>query len=122
MKEYTTIEALRMLTENPKLVFEDTNCEGRIGYLSTGFEIAWLNYNGKYREEIALNDTFLNHKWILASHPVSFMEAINSRKYIKGEGWGTYHPLSTVFSILSSERDVKTMCDVINGKWYIEEE
>ena len=124
MKEYTTLEALKALMENTKLVFEDIhNGKGtRIGHPQGFDDIAWLYLEGTWKADIIISRDFLNRKWTIAEQPVSFMEAISSRKYIKAEGWGTYHPLSTVFSILSSERDAKTMCDVINGKWYIEEE
>lgn len=129
MKEYTTLEALKALMENTKLVFEDIhNGKGtRIGHPQGFDDIAWLYLEGTWKADIIISRDFLNRKWTIAEQPVSFMEAINSGKRIKAESWNGrigYEPIEVVFSILSSDSytDLQTMFNAINGNWYIKEE
>ena len=125
MKEYTTLEALKALTENPKLVFYNVNCHNRMGFDTSVDVIGWLDDDGgSYEGDIPLCGTFLKYKWTIAEQPVSFMEAANSKEQIKAEGWLGYEPIGVALSILSSNSyaDLQTMLNTINGKWYIKEE
>ena len=121
MKEYTTLEALKKLSENPELVFciVRDGKRSRIGYPKDCSGISWISEDGTYESDIELNEIFLNQKWTIAKQPVSFMEAINSGKRIKAEGQEDYQPVSKALWILSNSFiSVK----LINGKWYIKEE
>ena len=123
MKEYTTLEALKALTENPELVFDDTKCKDRFGISTSSGFITWLDNNKNYEGDIHLCNAFLKRKWILADQPpVSFMEAIKSGKKIKAERGGEYKTVLNVFEILSSYADLQSMLNVVNGNWYIKEE
>lgn len=77
MKTYRTWEALKMLTENRNLKFKSSSN----GILKRVHDVPKVNdYSGN--KELLL---YLTTDWTLVQEPVTFMEAINSKKRIKPE-------------------------------------
>ena len=59
----------------------------------------------------------LNEEWELVREPVTFMEAVNSRKRIKPDGWKEFESLIEIFGYLQV---ASSPLASINGKWFIE--
>jgi len=60
-------------------------------------------------------------EWELVQEPVTFMEAVNSRKDIKSEYWSEYHCSSKTFSNLAI-LDSDDIANTVNGQWFIKED
>jgi len=95
-----TLSAIKLLLENNNL--KATIC--------------WLDKNGKYYNDIVINNYTLEMKWELIKEPVDFMTAINSGKKIKGKGFVEYHFPNWYFGT-EDALDLEN----INGNWYIED-
>lgn len=70
-------------------------------------------------EEVKLSRISVTREWNLIKKPVTFMEAINSGKYIKNKFSG-YKSIPKMIDMLSSY-DGDTAISAINGDWYIED-
>jgi hypothetical protein len=127
MKKYNTIEAIAMLEENPKLRFK-TSLNNIMAKKEDG--IVWeANSCGK-EEIVELNHLVLANKWTLIQQPIPFLEAVQA--YAEGktiisetEGIGTekYKMIRSDSSPMESVEGAGiTACEILEGKWYIEEE
>ena len=113
MKTYKTWEAIKMLTENPKLKLES----------STGSEITVVNNFCEIQDVKNIGNLriYTDEEWHLVQQPVAFMEAANSGRRIKHESWEYYHNLSIVIDKINN-RSQERQLELLNGKWYVEEE
>jgi hypothetical protein len=130
MKTYKTWQAIKMLSENPKLVFKSNSGLYKPITLELdkgGFiEISYLDLRSSIKSDF---------EWILVQQPVSFIEAVeayskgktiycefNSRKYI-------YEPDVIKKCIVAEEGYVVeddtessiSTGEILQGKWFIEE-
>ncbi|PRR85529.1 hypothetical protein [Clostridium luticellarii] len=127
MKKYTLLEALNMLKQDHDLVFkivpEKNPCTQTIS--SSVFKNVIVDCQGCQGQNGCCSLQF-SDTWILEPRPVSFMEAIKSKKKIRVE-----HPLlNTEYFVLDDMLDKlcrtflnKDIIDILtNGKWYIKED
>lgn len=125
MKTYATWEVIKMLTENNYLKFRILNkkvCTQTISInIYKNLITSCKGCNGEKSCGLSTDD-----KWVLVQEPVSFMEAIKSKKKIRVE-----HPLlNTEYFVLDDMLDKlcrtflnKDIIDILtNGKWYIKED
>lgn len=134
MKKYKTWEALKLLTENPKLKFEDCNTNARILIAEEPTSI--VNKVTIKNERPFNNNLLLQNNWILVQQPVSFMEAIEA--YEKGKIVNCqvenkifkYNPYKANgaeifgdggFEITDIKGNTITTIEILRGKWLIEE-
>ena len=126
MKTYATWEVIKSLTEKTQQKFKLVNGSKKLDYLGSivsnyvGFLIV-KNTNGVDIDLRDMSGIFLNGQWELVQEPVTFMEAINSKKKIKPEGWDNYRNLIELSKTFSC-RDITIVRELINKKWFIEED
>lgn len=118
-KEYSLDEAIKMLKVNSKLKFETVGQNDSSILYADMDTLRCIDKKNKIETHIYLTD-----KWILVQQPVSFIEAINSGKQIRCEGWTEYRYMSLecVINVLNVEADEEEQRKAINGKWYIKED
>ena len=127
MKTYATWEAIKMLTEDSKLKFEDRNTGSRvlmarkeegncasIVIKTTGF------YNNKL---------LLQNEWVLVQQPVSFTEAVKAS--YKGKTiycvlpqseYAYISKIDKLESLTDSNGNGLSTQEILEGKWYIKED
>jgi hypothetical protein len=119
MKTYKTWEVIKLLTENPKLQFENDSYNS---ILKTDLKYsAYLDLVNKGTFENKKLEIYLglDHEWTLIKQPVSFMEAVKAFKEGKtiksvcNTSWDSYSPDQTDFMEITPE-------EILEGKWYIE--
>ena len=128
MKKYKTWQAIKMLTENPKLEFKAS--ESRL-FKEDGGYIVLENYNGDLAN--GFDNCFTgNEEWALVQEPVDFMTAVKSGKRIKVEHEAIKHfelkctfeylTLFVVVEELAKHLDSISLREVLTeGKFYIED-
>lgn len=121
MRKYKTWEVVKMLEENPNLKFKEYRWSGVLEReLFSDKKALTMNVmrgdNGKL---------FTDSEWILIQQDVTFIEAFNSKKRIKPvnvDDKGFQYPIYWLGYIVSSNAGNYVGNELINGKWYIEEE
>jgi hypothetical protein len=111
-KTYKNSEAIAMLENNPNIKFE---CPGGYKLFIRDGKIVIENEN----DPDGWYGFYLDDKWVLVQEPVTFMEAANSNKRIKYESWRNFVDVKVALEMLTLS-DVKSLKDIINGRWYIE--
>lgn len=138
MKTYKTWEALKMLEENRKAKFElvvkDSSVDLENTILTLGAK-EYINFIENGTGKRIGGNVSIDDEWTLIQEPVPFMEAIKA--YDKGKTikcvFGSYHGLSIYkpqfafgdykFSDLRDENEGPiTQTEILEGKWYIEED
>jgi hypothetical protein len=120
MKKYKTWEMVKMLTENPKLVFENDK-----GYYKVRVDESHAIVLGGGSHMIVST----NEEFVLIQQSVSFMEAVKA--YSEGktircerDGGISYYKATSAsdLNILHATNGHTLSCrDVTHGKWYVEE-
>ncbi|APM39437.1 hypothetical protein [Clostridium kluyveri] len=129
-KIYKTWEAMKMLTENPKLKFkvESGDCTQTLLLVSGGIRVDCEGCYGCQTCSLRLDG-----KWKEVQGPVTFMEAVESDGRVKVEHvllskltkcrestLKQYNPLCDLMYLLGRELLSSELKEVIlNGKWYI---
>lgn len=135
MKTYKTWETIKMLTENPNLIFKCVK-DATNDLLTNEIEVS--ANKGGYIDDIAIHGVTFNIKeeWILVQQPVNFMEAIEA--YEKGKIVNCqvenkifkYNPYKANgvkifgdggFEITDTNGNTITTIETLRGKWFIEE-
>lgn len=125
MKEYTTWEMIKEITENPNKKFgpihlkdKDDVAEMHDGCLIWGWSM----------EPVELSYTVLNYTWTEIKEPVSFMDAV---KAFDEERKDIYciHNNTKAFYKRKPYKGLKDQCgnpvasyEILEGEWYIEED
>ncbi|MEY8763383.1 MULTISPECIES: hypothetical protein [Clostridium] len=128
MKKYSTLKALSMLDKDKKLKFEiipkKDPCTQTIS--TNEFREIVIDCKGCYgQDKCGIN---FNDMWTLAQQPVSFMEAVKSKKKIRVEHprlckTPKYYWLGELMHELSTNHIDNILADIIlEGKWYIKED
>jgi len=121
MRTYKTWEAIKELTENPKLKFKyDTGAEYGVIANING-DIKLIECAGqKISKCLCLYSGFLNVRWEPVREPVDFMTAIKANQ--KGK------VIRYVLEDIDTQRHFPPYYNgniystaILNGKWYIEE-
>jgi hypothetical protein len=124
---FETWEAIKMLTENPKLKFKDISC---YRYISSDGCAVYVSY-GKNEdiEPFKLENGTLEDKWQLIKEPVDFMiavKAFDSGKTIRCETDITVHTYENLTSdgkLIDYSFDAAISSkEILEGKWYIKED
>jgi len=116
MKKYKTWEAIKMLTENPKLHFKSQDTTLKIDSINKDIEKVNRNDINIY---ININD-----EWELVQQEVPFVEAIKAHKSgktiycLNGNSKATYERKEL------TDRNKVTITDgeILEGHWYIKED
>lgn len=117
-----TWEAIKALSENPKLKFVD-ELKCVVGICPDTGRVMWMN--GERKEDFIIysnapgNVDNLHINWELVREPVDFMTAANSSKRIKHESWYTWHNIDKACVLIGNSMHNDSI-KLINGKWYIE--
>lgn len=132
MKKYKTWEVIKMLEENPKLKFEAAEELGEEKTISIkNNRICW---GGKDRFPLYVLIGKKATEWTLVQEPVSFMEAVKA--YGKGKTINcecqndVFHYIPKYAEedqanwndLLANGEFQITSYEILNGKWYIEED
>ena len=146
MKKYKTWEVIKMLTENPTLIFKLENTgygmakirkmiirNGYFHCVSYNHDCDRIEYSlgqGNFNGNIDISS-----EWTLVQEPVSFMEAIKAYhegktircEYVEEEF--IYEPteekkVSEQIGFIIRDCDFSSVCtgEILEGKWYIEED
>jgi len=125
MKTYKTWEAIKAIEENEKLEFE--NSHGTI----IKYENLVIRFFDKDGKNIKRYRMPLDTQWTLIQKPVPFMEAIkalNEGKNIYCEidsgklHYQTGSSLNGYYAVLDEFEGPITTKEILQGKWYIEED
>jgi len=125
MKKYTTSEILKSLAEKTNLKFILVNGSKNLGYMGAiasnymGYFMV-ENINGINIDLQFMSGISLNGVWELAQEPVTFMEAMNSKKRIRYKDLQNYYSSESIlrdFAGYTAER----VLEKINGEWFIED-
>ena len=112
-KTYKTWEAMKMLTENPKLRFRQTGCDAILRVTNNEIKV-WHNDNYDYEEDLLITET-----WALIKQLVTWQEAIPAMLdgktiRVECEGCG--------FCRFNIEKQDEVCTEAFSsGTWYIEE-
>lgn len=139
MKKYKTWEAIKMLTENPKLKFKlieeesDALLEASGVLTADGTELraGYLYYtNGTKYPRTAIGEVSIEDEWELVQQEVPFIEAIKAFSkgktiYDIGNKKNIYNPnivTDPCLSLVDRNDNPITSDEILNGHWYIKED
>ncbi|APM40578.1 hypothetical protein [Clostridium kluyveri] len=132
-RTYSLSEAIQMLEKNRKLEFKQYTDVDGVVFLKLN-DRGWLVSRNAHGDEIIID---IEGKWELVQKPVTFMEALESGKWVKVEheiiqperflsdyGDTTYwNSIDRLLYILSNSLGAAELREVIlEGKWYIKED
>lgn len=116
---YSNSEVLALLEKDKSLIFINQNIHtGKVYTIKTsnsGFNIELTNEQGN-PAMFSIGDI-----WTKVSKPVSFLEAVNSGRYMKLKQWTSYERFEWVLSNINSKPKTRAI-EMINSDWYIDEE
>ena len=115
--KYKTWEVVKMLTENPELVFVRPSDGVRT---MLGDKIHAGEIIGKYLKQTNGEIIRLSDEWELVPLSVPFMEAVNSRKKFKYFDWDNYYSPSAVMCILAAYTNDTVLKLINDNQWLIE--
>lgn len=122
-KTYKTWEAIKMLTENPKLIFTQAYVCKNIKFLTSNEQLL-IECESKH---IAYNNLlYADAEWELVQEPVNFMtavEAFDRGKNIYCElpnGTKTKYQFKEYMGLMDGYRNPIGSYEILKGKWYIE--
>jgi regulator of RNase E activity RraB len=116
MKTYTTVEMIQALMEHPEWEFETEWLKRERPVINSDGDILWKDT----QSSVCLDATFMNQQWTLVEKPVTFIEAVNSGKCVRYEGWDTYIKLDEALYEICANQCANEVRKAINGKWYVE--
>ena len=138
MKTYKTWEVVKMLTENPKLMFKNERHGGILEYSKSGQEELVLLKDEEQKDFLITSllkpviksaNGNINDEWTLIQQPVTFMEAIKA--YSEGKtivcnsssfGARTYDPSNNLCKVLDNSNNALTHNEILKGTWTILED
>ena len=123
MKAYKTWEVIKMLVDNPKLIFESTGVPLSLGVTLYVDKNEYLR--AVFNDKSSIDGNIkIGGEWKLVQKEVTFIEALNSGRKFRYRTWvNGYYDLKHVLYHLGRDYDseaVKTM--FIKKAWIIEEE
>jgi hypothetical protein len=134
--EYTTIEAIQELCNNPTLefqyIFSGDGCIWKMSKIGGSIKWHCKSKNTETTTFLELSSTVMDKKWTLIQKPVDFMTAINSNKKIKlfepdkykfltkRSSLYNYNGLPTVLDYIHSY-GYQEEWQLLNAKWLIED-
>lgn len=127
MKKYKTWEAIKMLNENPKLMFQALSfvinkpIEKYLKLDDVDKIVKCISSSNLYNEFI-----YADQLWILVSQPVDFMEAVKAYdegKTIRCElnGLARIYGKSTCRLLVDNFGAAVDTSEILKGKWFIED-
>jgi hypothetical protein len=127
MKKYTTWEAIKMLSENPKLKLNLIYCGNETADKNLEVKDNMIILNAKNPFNRYLN---ISAEWVLVQQPVSFMEAVKAYSrgktiYCVNVDVGLKNIYKKPDSTNSYMKDTCHYCitshEILNYEWFIEE-
>lgn len=117
MKGYTTLEVVQKIMENKSLRFT-TEIDGKV-------KTAFYNQNGGISADknttLVMGGKILNALWQEEQIKFTFMEAVNSKKWIKHKAWKEFKPIQeSLYDLL--DYPINEVVQLINGDWNIDKD